>query len=282
MKIKIIGVVGLLVLIVIGSVFVVNSSSSYICQSNVTLIDESYYREGMDNKAFFDSEIKEFSKLPEWLPSNAREMFERAQALPVNASDRQVKNIFFESPTESMLRGLKSFQLETVEDGISYLFKINKYQGCVSSATLTSAPKSLVDNIFPIIVVKTEFIIPTGVAIQARNIVDGCEMKRDAQKIKLTIDGVVPNHYSLSSDEYSVYLYKLFKSFNSRREKVYDAIGKADKSLNNQMSWNLLGDDKQEYRVDVKLDNNCETQLDIQWVNSKGENYAISKSSSYK
>ena len=105
-------------------IFIVIMSTSFvsqtgdICKSNVTLIKDSYFFEGYDFK-----NKKNFSSLPQWIPLHLQRAFQSAQNLPVNSSDREIKDIFPNQPKESKLASLKQFILDTDEEGSNIILK---------------------------------------------------------------------------------------------------------------------------------------------------------------
>ena len=131
---------------------------------------------------------------------------------------------------------------------------------------------------------QTNFIVPTGSTSTKLSKLDenSCEIRRvKSQEIVFMKDGVAPKHYNAPINKYAIYLYDLFDAFNYNRENVYKKIGKANKSLSDEMIWSLIGDDKLPYTVHLKLHENCEKQLNIRWVDRKGSNYTLSKNNYY-
>lgn len=247
------------------------SQADEICRSNVTLIKDSYSFEGFDFK-----NKKSFSSLPKWIPSHIQTAYQRAQNLPVNSSDSEIKDIFPKQPEESNFTSIKKFVLDSDEAGYQYHFEIKKYKECISSATLNIIAKEKTNTF------KTNFFVPTGISKLSKPNENSCQIRRvKNQEILFMKDGVAPKRYNTSINKYAIYLYDLFHSFNYNRDKVYKDIGKADNSFNDEMRWSLIDDEQLQYTVNLKLDQNCEKQLNIQWIDSKGSNYTLSKNNYY-
>ena len=248
------------------------SQAGLACDSNVTLVDESYYVENLDFKS-----KKEFSSLPNWVPVDARKMFNDAEQLLISASEEEVKSIFISTPAVSSLLGLEKYSLEIKEPGYDYTLQITRYKGCVSRIFL-HVYFSEGENKGDVFGFFIYFITPDGATRFGKINRDACQINiRKRQEILLTIDENVPKKYAVPIEGYPVYLYKLFRAFDYKRERVFKVIGKPTHASNNRMEWKLIGEDQLQYTVDLKSYKNCVKQLDISWADSNGKKFTLSK-----
>ncbi|MFH2045932.1 MAG: hypothetical protein ABIK92_12385 [Pseudomonadota bacterium] len=245
------------------------------CASNAYIVESKKCTEGLDFKG-----AKSFDLLPLWVPEFAVEKYAKAQSLPINAKEDEIKNLF---KTKAEVQGIgKSFQKFNWlfrEDNREYNVLVKRTYGCVSEINLFIAKNNKGEKYLFSQVNAT----PTGsTCLKIFLPEDGCQIRRTKkQKYEYTIDGMESNGNDRDIPKYASMLFVLFDSFNFKKQRILNKIGDPV-NANDDLIWKLKDKNGLNYHVALTTLENCAKLLTISWKDNIGKQHILTKENYYK
>jgi hypothetical protein len=247
------------------------------CSSNAYIVEEMYYFENYDfkNKTSFD-------KFPELMSDYAKNIFKKAQSLPINASGTNIQKLFNEKyKMENFDKILQKYKWDFSQDEYNYKLSISKFRGCISEISLFAYQQQ---NLKKNIMFTQENRIPSGyITVKLNDNINYCKkLRMENQKFIYLKNNKIPENDSRDIPDLAKKLFILIGNYyNNRRDVLFEKIGPPKDLNSTTKQWFKKDANGLNFEVTLKTLDNCDSKLEISWYNKHGEYCSLQKENFY-